>query len=401
VFEEAVQGLVQICFPETVLEELGVEVIAAHMQQDNAPQENVERMRSIFKSAMIQRVAWMLAQYSDTPGKLESAISALTDASRALHGQRQSQEVVSDSSSIGDDTSASSDEASESSEDEEIVQRKYAKKTRKKGKTSKTKSQLKKKKQQDAVDEADNQVSEVDTVQCAHDEPAATRQGKPSVTEEKKVSKKWRWNVDAKGLTADDIADIFKITSDLFAYHALPVVQQQLGPAARRKVIRNKIQSVLDDMPDDEYQQWVDSLRNLHKGDTTMLERATAKDSGRNIARATPAPTSRRLKEHDDRATRWQQDRLSADVDETTANPISVGGPPVTVVKREHGLTDLGQEAVAAGGAVGKSDDLETNSSAFDRISPKAVSPVSFPIRSVFFVLIMTSAMNQQVQRRL
>lgn len=66
VFEKAVQGLCQICFPEGVLDELGVNIIVEHMRQKHASQESINRMRTVFESAIIQQIAQMLALYTDS-----------------------------------------------------------------------------------------------------------------------------------------------------------------------------------------------------------------------------------------------------------------------------------------------------------------------------------------------
>jgi hypothetical protein len=48
VFKNAVQGLVKICFPQSVLEELDIEVVKHHMQGENAPEGNITECRKSF-----------------------------------------------------------------------------------------------------------------------------------------------------------------------------------------------------------------------------------------------------------------------------------------------------------------------------------------------------------------
>jgi hypothetical protein len=403
VFEEAVQGLVQICFPGTVLDELGIEIVAAHMQHDNAPQANVERMRSAFKSAMIPRVAWMLAQYTDSAEKLENATSILADASRVLHGQRQSQETVDDTSSIGSDVSASSHGARESSEAESISTQKQAEKSRKKGKNLELKSKSKKKRRQDSVDNSERldeeHLSEAETVRPDNDGRITTKQSRSSRRHEQRLSASWRWHVDSDAVTVENIPDVFQKMSDLFAYHALPVVQQKLEPTAKKKDPRKKIQSALTNMSNIEYRQWVDSLQNLRKGDLTMLDRVTAEVLGKDITRATPAPTSRRLQVYDEGAIVRQQDNCDADVIGETANPTPMGSLSITTVEKEH-LTDMDQSAVTADGVVGQTHDVHVSQSTFNQFSAEIVSSASLSFRLLLDVLTV-ARINSLLKRRL
>jgi hypothetical protein len=69
VFKDAVQGLAKICFPEGILDQLGVEVLEQHMRQEKAPEENLHRMGHMFRDEMANRVVWMLAPYVDAPFK--------------------------------------------------------------------------------------------------------------------------------------------------------------------------------------------------------------------------------------------------------------------------------------------------------------------------------------------
>jgi hypothetical protein len=128
-------------------------------------------------------------------------------------------------------------------------------------------------------------------------------------------------------------------------------------------------------MPDGEYQQWVDSLETLLKGDIAMLDRIITKDPGQDLSRATPAPSSRRLRVYVDEASKRQQDDLVADGNGVAADRIPVGGPPVTVVKQEH--ADVGEEAPAADGAVEEPEDVNVGPSSIHGRATNNVTPVS------------------------
>ncbi|KAF2683448.1 hypothetical protein K458DRAFT_432238 [Lentithecium fluviatile CBS 122367] len=354
VFVEAVQDLVHICFPETVLDEIGVEVVAEHMRHEKAPRNNIDRMREVFRSAR----------------KLDNALSAVASASQVLYGQSLSSAAASDSSGVVDDTE-SDGEASPSFKDEVVLRRREAKKKRK-DKESKSK----KRRKYDALQEDDEKLSADETVHSTNnEEPVSTGRNKSSVSEEKRVSKTWRWDVDSKALTVGDVPDIFQKTSDLFAYHALPVVQQELGPSATRKSIRKNIQSVLADMLESEFEKRVDSFRSLGKGDTTMLKRASPQgvSRGRDIARATPAPPPRReqrLRVYDDVI----QDSVGARVGGQEANHVPVGGLYQPIVKREN-AGEADEAPITVDGTREKTDDANAILAVFDRLSTEDISP--------------------------
>lgn len=52
-FKDAVRGLVRICFPDGILEQLGEEVVKKHMHEQHANTANIQRMSEIFKSEMV------------------------------------------------------------------------------------------------------------------------------------------------------------------------------------------------------------------------------------------------------------------------------------------------------------------------------------------------------------
>ncbi|KAH7348253.1 hypothetical protein BKA66DRAFT_447354 [Pyrenochaeta sp. MPI-SDFR-AT-0127] len=108
------------------------------------------------------------------------------------------------------------------------------------------------------------------------------------------ISKTWQWDVESDNLTAEEIPTHFKKTSDLFAYHALPIARSRLKPDATRKELRHAMQSMMEEMPTDEYDKWVESFQELLNGDRDMLVRQhlaqeTTINSQRRLA-TTPAP---------------------------------------------------------------------------------------------------------------
>jgi hypothetical protein len=93
-FKRAVQGLVKICFPQNVLNELGVDVVQQHMREQNAPKQNIEKMREIFRSEMVHRLVWMLVEYLDDSSKVEAAVKSVTAASAVIHGDKFGPDIL-------------------------------------------------------------------------------------------------------------------------------------------------------------------------------------------------------------------------------------------------------------------------------------------------------------------
>ena len=94
VFKKAVQGLVKIWFPQGILDDLGVEIVTQHMHDEEAPEGNVVKTAEIFRSEMFHRVTWMLAEYLDTPVKVEIGIMAIMAASASLHGDKIDENIL-------------------------------------------------------------------------------------------------------------------------------------------------------------------------------------------------------------------------------------------------------------------------------------------------------------------
>jgi hypothetical protein len=212
---DAVKGLVNICFPGGLLEDLGVDVVQRHMEEAGALPESIERTRDAFRTEMVQRVAWLLAPYLDTPQKFDRGLAALTAASHHLHDMH--------------DSGSESGKIQEASADVE------------------------------------------------RPEPEETEQEVNSAPESRKrdpnkVSKSWRWDVKPADISPTDIPKCFKKKLDLFAYHALPNVRRDLGPGASNAEIEHKIERIWHLMSDDERVKCTDSFQKLQRGDCEMLK---------------------------------------------------------------------------------------------------------------------------------
>jgi hypothetical protein len=79
-FQKAVQDLVKICFPHGVLKELGVDLLENQMRAEKAPEKNVARMVKVYRAEMTRRVSQMLAEYLDTPVKVQQGVECVIEA---------------------------------------------------------------------------------------------------------------------------------------------------------------------------------------------------------------------------------------------------------------------------------------------------------------------------------
>ncbi|KAF2876504.1 hypothetical protein BDV95DRAFT_602482 [Massariosphaeria phaeospora] len=96
VLRKAIAGLIKICFPESFLDQLGRDVVAAHMRQEDATESQIECMRTVFQSEMLRRVSSMLATYMDTPEKFKLGIASLVRAGKESHELWLAQEDVNE-----------------------------------------------------------------------------------------------------------------------------------------------------------------------------------------------------------------------------------------------------------------------------------------------------------------
>jgi hypothetical protein len=322
-FKRAVQGLVKICFPQNVLNELGVDVVQQHMHEQNAPKQNIEKMREIFRSEMVHRLVWMLVEYLDDSSKVEAVVRSVTAASTVIHGdkfgpyilgsvitslQRLRERVPDNSTKIlaedmvltefTSDTANNEDSVVTSvetlavselassgvsdlseSEIEPLVHTKRKNQNNKKVEETSYKPSNPSKHHQGACGGKEKAVGL--TVQPA-------RQGKES-----KVSTSWRWNVKQSDITVKNSQLYFHRTVDLFAYHALPIAKGVLGHDADRKDIRLKIESLWTSITDEEYEKWSESFRRLRDGDLDMVDRVESTSIPREgVISATPAPAT-------------------------------------------------------------------------------------------------------------
>lgn len=370
--DQAVRGLVQICFPDGFLEELGVDVVEAHMREEGAAQNNIDRMKPVFHDAMTRQMAWLLAKYLDTPEKLEEAVSALATASQQLHGDKLGAETGEGEHNVASDASGEPSEPELETPPKKLNKKSKASDQRRKPEKKRLESN------EDVIMDDSEPEAEIQP-HCDLAPPETNR------SKEKKVSTSWRWDINPAALPADNISNLFKKTSDLFAYHALPVVKHELGPGTERKAIRKRIEAILTDMPETQYEKWVESLQQLHNGDMSMLDRVSPDNISvqGDITRATPAPTTvqhrrgNRLQVYNERASREQQNASRPVVEQTPTHGLPVVGRDLPSIKREKEADVVEAPGASTGGAHHELNDVNATLSAFRHLSteePRSVS---------------------------
>jgi hypothetical protein len=267
IFRGAVQGLVKICFPQGVLEEMGVDVVKQHMREGKAPDESIARMAVTYGMEMVHRITEMLAEYLDTPAKVESAIKSIIATSSNLHikvGDEVFADIARSLAHQGRQESAPRNAVTTTVETDHPP--------------NITKKRKNKAGQQNRKHGGDEMLVDAE-------EPT---QGT------KRISASWRWNIELDGASAEALTEAFQRPADLFAFHALPIVRGMLEADAKRKELRRKMQDMLDEMPDEEYDKWIESFQKLHDGDEVMLVRIPPNSVSTGRTAATPAPVDSR-----------------------------------------------------------------------------------------------------------
>ncbi|KAE8871680.1 hypothetical protein PTNB73_03139 [Pyrenophora teres f. teres] len=307
-FNNAVQGLVKICFPDGILDQLGLQVLEQHMREEKAPTANIQRMTEVFQSEMIQRLTSMLAEYLDTPAKVELAVHATVATTARLHGEpKLGEDIFSHISTsllhpkartLGDSTewlasgyvlqnTANGDGDTVTSD----VSKEEHAPTPKANKPQKRDRKCQLPQLTTHILNVDDNGMDINVpalpVKNASGSVGPLHKGK-----DRRISTKWKWDIKPGEHSEDAIVEIFTRTSDLFAYHALPIARQKLGSGASRKEIRSHMQSMLDNIHGQEFEKWVESLEKLLDGDYRMLERGKLpdRDAEQHPTRITPAP---------------------------------------------------------------------------------------------------------------
>ncbi|PVI01320.1 hypothetical protein DM02DRAFT_705928 [Periconia macrospinosa] len=327
VFDDAIQGLVKICFPDSVLDELGVDIVTRHMDQESAPEANIGKMQQIFQSAMIKKVAWMLAGYLNTPTKFHTAVASIMTAVQELHGYLPPATLDSEDHIEMTEKSLTAVDSSGSFTSH--------------GQSNHQKSP---KHEDGSFDHRNLQVNADDTSSTfTIEQPnmeALVSHGPSDLQKNgpRKVSNSWRWAIHPNSVTLDNVQDHFKKPKDLFAFHALPIVNHELGHDAERKEKRRAINYRLAAMSCEEFKEWEDSFDKLRKGDLTMLDRIKESLPGNNADdHVTPAPVA--FQQHEakhDIVNAKNGRRLSTDGVEINAGKEVIRPSAIDALKQVH-----------------------------------------------------------------
>ncbi|PSN60647.1 hypothetical protein BS50DRAFT_681543 [Corynespora cassiicola Philippines] len=302
IFDEAVQGLIKICFPDGVLTEIGMSVIERHMLEANVSTDNIQRMQLSFRTKMIGRVARMLAEFLDTPEKLQNGIQAVIMASFQQNG------VVLDKDML-DKTISNLKEISHEykirSSTQLVHDTAVGCQSSTSGSLTNERVHVKREPLSDcSVSTADHLaagnveefeytgISRQNHVFLSHDtqstekglqpflntETVVNRVSTNHLAKEKERSKLSRWDVDPSRVTAKDVKEFFKRTRDLFSFHVLPLIQRDYPDMTKREEIRTYIHFRYSNLSKDELGEWKRRFRNLQDGDMTMLHRPMQED---------------------------------------------------------------------------------------------------------------------------
>ncbi|KAH6866496.1 hypothetical protein BKA58DRAFT_460211, partial [Alternaria rosae] len=344
VFKNAVQGLVRMCFPEGILDQLGPQALEQHMREEHAPEKNIRRMSEIFGNEMTKRMVSMIAENLDTAAKVDAVLKAMLSTSARAHGDKLGEDIVdyvtarllrmkakapkrstewlAHANAPQENDSSDGDVSISGVSDYEPTPPPKMKRHKKPDKESKR-----------ARPGADDRGAKSTNPHVSLPAAPLPLQQHTSKGKDRKISSKWLWDIKRADIAGDAVADTFSRTSDLFAYHALPIAKRKLGPDASKKQIRCEMQSLIDGMPAGEFEKWVESLQKLLGGDREMLERPESHPSGdeQQLTRATPAPVDTPSVSR--KTTKNTQGSLSRPF--IYAERLSTPSPERLVVKRE------------------------------------------------------------------
>lgn len=238
ILKDAIQGLVKICFPERVLEEIGVDVVEKHMQESGASHGCISRMRKVFHTEMIRRVAWMLADHVDTTEKTEVAVLAVLTACNQLKQGRVDDKLM-------DDIICAFQRFRERALDGDMIE--------------------------PDGDMPSNDIEHpADTTELDGDSARHKKRNKLTLTRP--------WDIDSSDIKPEHVPLYFKRTCDLYSFHAFPIIRRELGHGTTNASVMARIEENLAAMSVDERAKWKHSFHKLRDGDLTMLQQLSSQD---------------------------------------------------------------------------------------------------------------------------
>ncbi|KAF2206040.1 hypothetical protein GQ43DRAFT_436463 [Delitschia confertaspora ATCC 74209] len=272
---ESISDLLNICFPREALDELGIDIIESHVRDGGASNQRVTLMKEAYQPEMIRRLAWMFAEYLDTPRKAEVAISMLVGASQHLHGSEYNYEGLNRILELlGDKRPGRRTDRSK-----ETVSIRLS-------------SQHGPDRQNVEAQRTAAAISNGVTETYYGAGPVA----KSSLAKDEDVeNQKACWDIDPnRQLDISDLPAHFGKKSDLFSFHAIPIAKRDLGEAASLEEIISHIRVLWKALPKEARQEWKEAYAKLLRGDLSLLIRVDTPREPNNSARRldTPAPVS-------------------------------------------------------------------------------------------------------------
>ncbi|KAF2499743.1 hypothetical protein BU16DRAFT_558051 [Lophium mytilinum] len=268
IFKRALQGILQMSFPSGFVSD-EISDIERKMREKGANEKRVDSMRKLAGEEVIHRLIWVLAEYLDTPDKARETITSIVDASNHRHGQKNEENGF--------------------------------------GSLAKELRKLRGQTLGDRAGRVDAEGSTQLPIRSRSPERPPTRprtsiiipenqyKRRPSIQEEIVSSsaqthslqnrKKACWDIETPlDLSKEDIPKIFKKDRHLYAYHALPVVREDMEDNTPYEDLTAEIRRRWKGLTEKERKSWILSYKRLLSGDSSML--VFSKDSS-----SPPAPS--------------------------------------------------------------------------------------------------------------
>ena len=305
--KEAMQGLVQICFPSGVLDELGIDIIKGHMREEGASSERIAQAQELYEHEMVHRLSWMLAEYVNTSEKAEIALASLIAANHRLHGSKFDYEVLSDITAgferLRDQHAGATDHLKNGARITVPQRSKPSHECPPKG----------------------EETSGSCNTGALTDENLENDRA-----EDYTERPRWYFELD-EALPTNSITEHFQKTYDLFAFHAIPVARRELGTGASINAISSLAKGYWQKTQAGERKEWKKCYKDLVEGDLEVLKRPGADDVNIGVVTSVedvPGQQTTKIPEKLRRRTR--RDSFSGETETfQEASPIRLSSTPV------------------------------------------------------------------------
>ncbi|KAF2810099.1 uncharacterized protein BDZ99DRAFT_304322 [Mytilinidion resinicola] len=273
------------------------------MREKGANEKRIEAMRYLAKEEVVHRLIWVLAEHLDSPDKAREAITSIVDASNHRHGNNDDDNGFGSlakelrklrNQRVGDQAEDTAEEASnkhsnqprstaQSSTEARTDQRSAGATIRLPSRSHSTEQTSVRPKTSIIIPE--NQYKRP---------PSTSNPGASSSAQAENLQgrKRASWDVDnPTDLSTEEIPRIFKKDRHLYAYHALPVVNEDMQSNTPYENLTAEIRRRWKELSEKERKSWVVSYKRLLSGDLDML--VLSKDSSSPPARSTDEPRIR------------------------------------------------------------------------------------------------------------